>query len=47
MVLGHVRAQLSGSDRGAIHKAVYPRVSAEKQGTYVTVHKYLQVCICT
>ena len=40
-VLAHVRAQLNGSDRGAFHKAVYPRVSAEKQGMYVTIHKYL------
>ena len=36
-VLAHVRSQLNGSDRGAFHKAVYPRVSAEKQGMYVTM----------
>ena len=45
-VLAHVRAQLNGSDRGAFHKAIYPRVSAEKQGTYVKMHKYTQTCIC-
>ena len=30
-VLAHVRVQLNGSDRGAFHKAVYPRVSAENK----------------
>ena len=29
-VLAHVRAQLNGSDRGAFHKAVNPRVSVEE-----------------
>ena len=45
-VLAYVRAQLNGRDRGALHKAIYPMVSAETQGMYVTVHKYLQMCIC-
>ena len=45
-VLAHVRAQLNGSDGGAFHKAVYPRARTEKQGMYVTIHKYLQMCIC-
>ena len=45
-VLAHVRAKLNGSGRDAFHKAVYPRVSAEKQDMYVTMHKYLQLYIC-
>ena len=43
-VLAHVKAQLNGSERGAFHKAVYPRVSAEKQGMHVTIHMYLHSC---
>ena len=44
-ILAHVRVQLNGSDRGASHKAVYPRISAEKQGFFVTIHRYLQMCV--
>ena len=44
-LLAHVRAQLTWSDRGAFYKAVYPRDSAEKQGMYVTMDKYLQAHI--
>ena len=45
-VLAHVRSQLNGSDRGTFYKVVYPRFSDEKQGMYVTMHKYLQMCFC-
>ena len=39
------RAQLNGSDRSAFHKAVNCRVSAETQGMYVTMCKYLWMYI--
>ena len=44
-VLAHVRAQLNGSDRGAFHKAVYPRVIAEKTRSVCNNAQYLQMCI--
>ena len=45
-VLALVWVQLYGSDRGTVHKAIYPRVSVETQGMYITICKYLWVCLC-
>ena len=45
-VVEHVRAQLNGNDRDAFHKAICPGGSAKTQGMYVTMCKYLQMCIC-
>ena len=44
-VLEHMRAQLNGSDRGVFHKAVYPRVSAERQGMCNSVQVFTDVNI--
>ena len=45
-VLVHVRAQLNRSDMGILHKAVYPRVSTEKQVMCDNAQVFTDMYIC-